>query len=103
MAVWHNSEAYEFGINNNLGNFAGFIPVGFFWAAGFIRMQKLSATMTAVFLLSLVFECLQIITGLGIADIDDLILNSIGGLTGWLIFRLIFKADNSTGKRPTIK
>lgn len=41
--------------------------------------------MLVCFLVSFSIELLQFITGKGVADIDDIILNTIGGAVGFLI------------------
>jgi glycopeptide antibiotics resistance protein len=38
-----------------------------------------------VFLVSLGFEVAQLVTGIGIFDIDDLILNVTGGIIGYIL------------------
>ena len=43
-----------------------------------------------VALISLCVEIIQIVFAIGTADIDDIILNTIGGLLGILIFRIIY-------------
>jgi len=37
-------------------------------------------------LLSVFYECTQLLTGIGIFDVDDMILNTSGTLVGVLIF-----------------
>jgi glycopeptide antibiotics resistance protein len=91
MAVFSNSNAYEFPINNNLGNIAGFIPQGFLLAFIYPGFRKFWQNTKAVLITSFIFELLQLITGLGIFDIDDLLLNITGGIIGWLIFNRISK------------
>ncbi|MDD3271914.1 MAG: VanZ family protein [Syntrophomonadaceae bacterium] len=49
-----------------------------------------------VILISLLVEIIQYIFGLGVSDIDDVILNTFGGLVGILSYKvltLIFKND----------
>ncbi|MEI3265755.1 MAG: VanZ family protein [Frisingicoccus sp.] len=41
------------------------------------------------FLLSLFIECIQLIFRVGSFDVDDLILNTLGGLIGYVIFWLM--------------
>ena len=50
-------------------------------------MAKTSAVFIG-FLLSLVIESIQGATGIGYFDIDDLILNTIGTMIGWAIWRV---------------
>ena len=89
IAIFSNSSDYEFPINNNLGNIAGFIPQGFLLAFLFPRCRKIAQNIKVVFLTSVIFEVLQLLTGLGIFDIDDLMLNVTGGIIGWSLFRFL--------------
>ena len=86
ITVFSNSNAYEFPINNNLGNIVGFVPQGFLLAFIFPACRKLLQNIKVVLFTSFMFELLQLITGLGIFDIDDLLLNITGGIMGWFIF-----------------
>lgn len=78
-------------IANLLGNVAAFVPFGLFLPGlvnnrfGFVGMTLLS------FDLSLFIELLQLASKVGSFDVDDLILNTIGGLIGYCIFRIVLK------------
>ena len=71
------------------GNILMFVPLGLFpplmWKAlrGFARDMALCAVLI------IAVEATQFATGLGCADIDDLILNMLGAAIGWLIFARI--------------
>ena len=41
------------------------------------------------FLFSLCIETLQLITKVGVFDVDDLMMNTVGGLIGWIIYCII--------------
>ncbi len=86
IAVFNNSSAYEFPINNNLGNIAGFIPQGLLLAFIYPACRKLWQNIKAILFTSFIFELIQLLTGLGIFDIDDLLLNITGGIIGWFCF-----------------
>ena len=92
-----NPADYQFWIGNITGNIAGFIPVGFLLPLS--RLQRTNSTR--VFLnclsLSVFFEWLQGFLGTGIMDIDDLLLNTLGGMTGFGLFRLICLIRSSPG------
>lgn len=76
---------------NLLGNVIAFVPFGLFLPGminnrfGYIGMFFLSLD------LSLFIEISQLITKVGSFDVDDLILNTIGGVIGYCIYRLIRK------------
>jgi len=86
-----NSEYKKY---NLLGNFAGFIPLGLLLPFIFPRLRNLYKILVAGFILSLFFESMQLIFNLGVFDVDDLILNTVGALAGYIIFiplHLLFK------------
>lgn len=70
---------------NVLGNIIGFIPFGMFVKAFLKGERKFLSTI----LLGLIFTCsielIQLITKVGICDIDDVILNTLGVFIGGLI------------------
>ena len=55
------------------------------------RCRKLQYTVFYSFELSLVVEILQLVFKVGSLDVDDLILNTIGGLLGFLIYDVVKK------------
>lgn len=77
-------------LKNVLGNFAIFIPLGVLAPIFFGRLTFLK-TLLAGFLLSLAFEIIQFFTGLGIADVDDLLLNTLGTAAGAGLFFGVFR------------
>jgi glycopeptide antibiotics resistance protein len=54
------------------------------------RDKKLLNYITFICAISLCVEISQYILGLGYTDIDDIILNTIGGSFGVLIYRMIY-------------
>ena len=68
---------------NFLGNLAAFLPMG--WLLPSLLGWRCSAAKVAAWSLaaSLVAEVLQGISGRRVADVDDLILNTLGGLMGY--------------------
>lgn len=78
---------------NLFGNIVWFVPFGIFFPMIHKRRIGMIKTVTSGFCLSLSIEIVQYFLGTGIADIDDLIFNTIGALIGYLIyafFALIF-------------
>ena len=71
-----------------LVNIFMFVPFGVFLYIGGINTRK---TCLFGFLLSLGIEVFEYVTGRGIFDIDDLILNTLGALIGYLLARVILK------------
>ncbi len=77
---------------NILGNIVGFIPLGILLPALFSRLRRWWKTTLFIFILSALFEVTQLITGWGLFDVDDIILNSFGGWVGFVIFYIGTKA-----------
>ena len=73
---------------NIVGNVAAFVPFGIFLPVFSARCRKVWFTVFYSFELSLLVELLQLVTKVGNFDVDDLILNTIGGLAGFLIYLL---------------
>ncbi|MHA6532071.1 VanZ family protein [Paenibacillus sp. BAC0078] len=77
---------------NLVGNIALFVPHGMF-----IRLMVKRSFVKALLYslgLSLGLECSQLIFSIGTFDVDDLILNTLGGLLGYGIF--MKKSQNVT-------
>lgn len=82
-------------VENLLGNILLFLPLGFYMQV-LSGKFKLAARITIIFSVPLFVEVLQFITGRGSADIDDIILNFLGGLIGMALCKVI---DSIYGKR----
>lgn len=65
-----------------LGNILWFFPLGFLIAALWPRTGVLRLVLYS-FLLSAAIECMQWMLVSGISDVDDVIFNVCGGLTGY--------------------
>ncbi len=70
---------------NLLGNVAAFIPFGLFAPVLIKREARLWQTAFFTMLLSLIIECIQLVTKVGSFDVDDIILNTLGGIIGGII------------------
>lgn len=80
---------YAVGVNI-IGNIAVFIPFGYFTG---IFMKKPKRIWVGVFLtclFSMAIEGVQLVTKVGICDIDDVILNTLGGAIGIVLYKIIF-------------
>jgi len=70
---------------NLLGNLFGFIPLGILLPLAIPFFKKWWAMLPAAIVIPLGFETVQLITGLGIFDVDDLLLNTTGALIGYIL------------------
>jgi glycopeptide antibiotics resistance protein len=77
---------------NLIGNMALFMPYGLFHVllSGRKRMSGIAVLVRALGI-SLILECAQGLFSIGTFDVDDLILNTFGGLLGYGLFRLCYK------------
>lgn len=94
-----NNQSYL--IISLIGNIVMFMPLGFFppllW-----RGKPLRQAIQSAFSVSLLIELLQIPLGRG-TDVDDLLLNTLGGALGYAVFVLIRKLNPSLIDRFKIK
>ena len=74
---------------NIFGNICAFVPFGFMLALINENYRKLISVTVITFIFSLTVELLQLISRVGIFDVDDLFLNTIGGILGYLVFKVL--------------
>jgi len=72
-----------------LENILMFIPFGILIPYAFPALRRLSRCTAAGFLCSLCLELVQLATGRGFCQLDDLVTNTLGTLIGALIFLAI--------------
>jgi glycopeptide antibiotics resistance protein len=88
------------------GNILGFVPLGFLLPLVFFRRWSLILTVVSVFFISFLFESIQLYTGLGVFDVDDLLLNTTGGFLGCIFVMILYplfrgSAKNRSGNLPS--
>lgn len=92
---------YSLGSNlfykNVVGNILLFMPYGFF-ASYYLRLDKKRIIFLLTFVVSLSIEIVQLIIG-RCFDVDDILLNLIGGMCGYCIYRLCEYITNKMSKR----
>lgn len=85
----YREELGIFAVFTNLaGNILIFVPFGFFTSLA-SSVRRVSRSVYLSIGLSLCVEMFQFITKLGSFDVDDLVLNTIGGILGCIVF-LVF-------------
>lgn len=77
-------------IMNILANIFLFIPLGFYVEV-LLRKRKMKIRIMIIILIPIIVELIQFVFSLGICDVDDVILNAIGGLLGILVFKVVEK------------
>lgn len=76
---------------NILGNIIAFIPLGILLPILKEKARRVKNTLIIALSISLIFELIQLLSGIGDFDIDDLILNTVGGFIGLLIHKILYK------------
>ena len=75
-------------ILNLFGNVLVFAPFGFMVPIINWRYRNINKVAGLTFCLSMTIECIQLITRVGSFDVDDLILNTLGGILGYVFFHV---------------
>jgi len=89
------------------GNLLVFVPLAFYLAVRFPGKERRSFAMLLV--VSVGAEVLQFLldyllkTNGRVTDIDDLLLNAIGGIGGWLIARSILRGRERKPTNPSVR
>ena len=83
---------------NLLGNVLIFLPFGFFMAMA-SRYRSFLSTLIYSFALSLTIELSQLFMKVGCFDVDDLLLNTIGGILGFITFLICNVIRRNYGKK----
>ncbi|MBQ4284047.1 MAG: VanZ family protein [Lachnospira sp.] len=74
---------------NLVGNIVAFMPFGFCLPMLSDRRTGLLKVTVFSFALSLAIELMQLVTRVGSCDVDDLILNTLGGVLGYACYILV--------------
>lgn len=89
-------------LSNIFGNIILFVPLGIYLQL-LKKNKKTWISILIVFMVSLIVETLQFALGIGVADVDDIILNCLGGLIGIFIYRGLYAfLKNEEKARTTI-
>lgn len=90
-----------------ISNFTVFVPFGFFLSEYLDAAKRrgvwrrLFCSALVAFLLSLLIEFLQIFLHVGFFDVTDLVMNTVGGITGACLASLIRLAFNGYRQKHT--
>lgn len=75
-------------ITNIFGNIVAFIPMGLVLPIIFRLINRFKRIFYIVLLSTLTIEIFQYILGVGTTDIDDILLNTVGGMIGFGLYKL---------------
>lgn len=87
--VYRHILGYKAVILNIAGNVIAFMPFGFFLPVIWQRTKHWYTTTLLGFTVSLCIETAQLGFRVGSFDVDDLVLNTIGALAGYLVFCML--------------
>ena len=76
-------------IKNILGNLILFFPLGFFLPILRKRFRKFWTILGIGFFSSLLIEACQYEFAQRIFDVDDILLNTIGAIVGWIFYKFL--------------
>ena len=79
----------RFAFGNVVGNIAIFVPLGIYLPL-FRNDKRVTTNLLLLFIVSLFVEIIQGLFGIGASDIDDVILNCLGGWIGILGYKFLF-------------
>ena len=71
---------------NLIGNVIGFMPFGFMLPLVSDCFRKWYRVLLGGFFLTLMVESVRLLSGIGIFDVDDMILNTLGALLGYFVY-----------------
>lgn len=86
---YHRNIGFFHAFLNLGGNVVGFLPFGFLLPALFKRIRKGWVIVLFSLEFSLMIEIIQLLSKVGCFDVDDIILNTLGGFLGYLFFCLV--------------
>ena len=93
----------EYSYKNIGGNIIGFVPLGIFLPLLFSFLRRFARLTVTVFLVSLLFETTQLVAGIGVFDVDDLILNTAGGMLGYMLFAIsVWLVNRASGEKEEV-
>ena len=85
-------------LKNLLGNLLPFIPFGFLLPIAYPRIKAFFKVFLVGMFAVLFIEIFQYMTRLGSFDIDDIILNIVGGIIGFLLYTALNAIRNNMPK-----
>mgnify|MGYP005864603335 CR=1 FL=1 len=87
QAIFDGSMNRDIPIKNLAGNLLMFLPMGIYLPFFIKRISKVSVFITSMIAILFSLEFIQVISRRGSFDIDDFILNILGALIGFCIWR----------------
>ena len=89
--IWDNDALGGAARLNIFGNIIAFMPFGIYLPYTSESKLGFISTFLYTFSLSLTIELVQLITKVGSCDVDDIILNTLGGVIGYILWYIYTK------------
>ncbi|MCI5622757.1 MULTISPECIES: VanZ family protein [Anaerostipes] len=86
-------------ITNLFGNIFAFSPFGFMIPIVTEKRKGCIRAVLGTFIFSLVIETSQLIMKVGVFDVDDLLLNTVGGFIGYILYRILLEISQILERR----
>lgn len=97
------SHSWNLFLINVVGNVVVFIPFGMFLPRLFARCRNLFLTILISLEFSLAIEITQLLSRVGRFDVDDLLLNAIGGCVGCILYYMFLGIRKGSGVKRSRK
>jgi glycopeptide antibiotics resistance protein len=89
MQLFQMFHIYRISSTQIIGNFIMLLPLGIYLPLMYRRLNHFFGVLVTAFLVSAVIEFLQLITSFRSADVDDILLNTLGAGVGFVLFRML--------------
>ncbi len=92
ISIYHSLSSVERWelLTDLFGNIILFIPLPFFFSVVF-KIESAGKIILYAFILSICVEVTQFIFSIGVADIDDILLNTLGAIIGVFMLNMLKK------------
>ena len=98
--IYHDQLGMAAVFSNLAGNILIFTPFGFLLPTMNRKFRSFLRVTLLGMELSLIVECVQLVTKTGSCDIDDLLLNTVGGMLGYAVYAVVqHKRDRDADRR----
>jgi glycopeptide antibiotics resistance protein len=87
---------YKISSRQIIGNFIMLLPLGIYLPVLYRRMKHFIPVVMVCFFISLTIELLQLVTSFRSADVDDILLNTLGACFGFVLYKLLYEIIKPT-------
>lgn len=97
--VYRGQLGLESVVVNLFGNVLAFVPYGMVLPMLSEKRRNIFLVTLLTFEFSLIIEVTQLLTKAGCFDVDDLILNTLGGVLGYILYKILIGCKKWWRKR----